>query len=204
MKSTIAGCVHKRFNRAPGNGNSDRQTCCSGRKPGPVGGQRQFSFGSGGTPRYRSRDAVRIGVVLLGRREHARQFLDRGVDLVGSDQPVDQHPTVALPRRHFVVACPSATHCHLPVRRLTTGGPGMNDGGSVPGMATTETIPRWDLSPIFAGHRRPLVLAVRSKASTQRSTGWSRSSTSTTSGRSSTRGRSPTRMSTRSRPCSPR
>ena len=27
----------------------------------------------------------------------------------------------------------------------------MNDGGSVPGMATTETIPRWDLSPIFAG-----------------------------------------------------
>ena len=37
------------------------------------------------------------------------------------------------------------------MREVNDSESGRNDGGSVPGMATTETIPRWDLSPIFAG-----------------------------------------------------
>ena len=44
--------------------------------------------------------ALRIGVVLRRGREHLREVDGRGVDLLGADQALDEHPTVLAPRGH--------------------------------------------------------------------------------------------------------
>src|SRR5581483_123893 len=53
QNSTIVGCTHNRLSAPePGNGNSFRHACCSGRNPGPVGGHTNPpSPRVGGTPR---------------------------------------------------------------------------------------------------------------------------------------------------------
>ena len=57
---------------------------------------------------------LRIGVVLLRGREHEREILDRGIDLLGTDEAVEQRPAVALPGLDFIVRGePSGHGCHF-------------------------------------------------------------------------------------------
>ena len=94
------GCTHSRFIAPePANGNCACQMCWSGRKPGPFSGHTKPSGRAGGVPEPALALALGVGVVRLRRREHLAEVGGRGVDVVGRDESLEQHPAVVVPRR---------------------------------------------------------------------------------------------------------
>ncbi len=88
----------------PGKGKDADHRCWSGRNPGPSSGQTKTSSALTGRPSHCSVTASGSACQVLSRGEEASEVLRQGVDLIGTDEPVQEDPAVPAPRFDFGVS----------------------------------------------------------------------------------------------------